>query len=115
MSNEAINAIERDIKEARKHVELGDSLERLLNNRDFKKVIVEGYFEKEAARLVHLKADLNFQTAEKQKTLLDGITAIGGLSQYFITVKQLASSAANTVASGEAVREELLAEDLSND
>ena len=57
MSNEAINAIERDIKEARKHVELGDSLERLLNNRDFKKVIVEGYFEKEAARLVHLKAD----------------------------------------------------------
>ena len=45
MSEEVIQQLETNIQQDKKLVELGASLERLRSNRDFKKVILEGYFD----------------------------------------------------------------------
>lgn len=114
MSNATIQAIEENIKQARKFVEAGEALERLKGNRDFKKVLLEGYFEKEAIRLVHLKSDQNFQSPEMQKSIIGQIDAIGALSQYFSTVLHKAAIARKAITSDEEAREEILEEELSN-
>lgn len=77
MSNEQIQEQQDHIARLRKDVDLADSLDRLLNNKDFKEVILKGYFEKEAVRLVHVKADPNMQTPERQASVLRDIDAIG--------------------------------------
>lgn len=114
MSTETILAIEENIKQARKFVEAGEALERLKSNRDFKKVVLEGYFEKEAIRLVHLKSDQSFQSPEMQASILAQIDAIGAVSQYFSTVLHKASIARKAIASDEETREEILEEELNN-
>ena len=114
MNNTAIQAIEDNIKQAQKIVEVGEALERLKANRDFKKVVIEGYFEQEAIRLVHLKSDPSFQTPDMQKSINAQIDAIGAVSQYFSTVVQKASIARKAIASDEETRDEILEEELNN-
>jgi hypothetical protein len=108
MSN-TIEEIDLSIKDAKKIVERGNALERLRSNKDFKLVVSDGYFEKEAVRLVHLKSDPNMQSDERQKAILSQLDAIGALNQYFNTVFQLANMAEKAIASGEEAREEILA------
>jgi hypothetical protein len=114
MSNSPIQAIEENIKQAKKIVEVGEALGRLQNNRDFKRVVIEGYFEQEAIRLVHLKSDPNLQSPDSQKSILAQIDAIGAVSQYFSTVLHKASIARKAIASDEEARDEILAEELNN-
>lgn len=114
MSNATIQAIEDNIRQARKIAEVGEALERLRNNRDFKKVMLEGYFEQEAIRLVHLKSDQNVQSPDMQKSIIAQIDAIGAVSQYFSTVMHKASIARKAIASDEEAREEILEEELNN-
>ena len=114
MSNATIQAIEDNIRQARKIVEVGEALERLRNNRDFKKVMLEGYFEQEAIRLVHLKSDQNVQSPDMQKSIIAQIDAIGAVSQYFGTVMHKASIARKAISSDEEARDEILEEELNN-
>ena len=112
MSKDTLQSIEESIRAGKALVDMNTALERLQSNRDFRKVILEGYFQAEAVRLVHLKADPAFQTTERQAQIVGQIDAIGGLHSYFTTVKALASIAAKEVAENEATREELLAEEV---
>lgn len=112
MNPTAVEEIELNIKQAQKIVDVGTSLERLLLNRDFKKVIVEGYLEQEAVRLVHLKADESMQTPAKQESVIKQIDAIGALSSYFNTVRWKAAQAVKAIDADEQTREELIQEDV---
>ena len=112
MSMDTVQAIEANIKEARKIVEIGQSLERLQSNRDFRKVVLEGYFEQEAIRLVHLKSDPAMQSADSQKSIVTMMDAIGALHQYFQTVFHKASIAKKAIVSDEEMRDEILAEEV---
>lgn len=110
MSSTELNQLEQNIKQAQKVVDLGDSLERLQNNRDFKKIIIEGYFEKEAIRLVHLRSDPNMQSAESQKSINLQIDSIGTLAQYLQTISIQAQMAGRGMVADEQTRDELLIE-----
>lgn len=112
LMTDQLQEIELNIKQAQKLVDLGNALERLRSNNDFKKVITEGYFEQEAVRLVHLKADQNMQTAERQQSIIAQMDAIGALNQYFQTVFHRASLASKAIEADEQTREELLEEGL---
>lgn len=112
MSATELQQLEASIKQSDELIELGNCLERLRNNRDFKKIIIEGYFEQEAVRLVHLKADNNMQSVESQKSIVAQMDAIGNLSQYFATLQFKAGMAHKAKASDEEMRDELLAEGL---
>lgn len=114
MSNEIIEAIDRNIRQARTALEEGNALERLRDNKDFKKVVLEGYFKDEAVRLVHLKADPSMQSDASQKSIVAQIDAIGSFSSYLTQTLQRGVMAGKQIESDEATREEILAEELSN-
>lgn len=113
MSQDVLNELDRNIREAKKIADVGDALERLRKNADFKTVIQEGFFEKEAIRLVHLKAEPNFQTAERQASIVTQMDAIGSLAQYLTTVLHKAALARKAIAADEETRDEVLAEGLA--
>lgn len=111
MSNTAIQEIELNIVRAKEIVAKGDALERLMKNQDFKAVVQRGYFEAEAIRLVHLKSDPQFQTPDRQQSIVSQMDAIGALNQYFEVVFRQADMARKAIASDEETRDELLAEE----
>lgn len=115
MSTETIQAIEHNIKNAKGIIEFGNALERLRGNKDFKRVILEGYFEQEAIRLVHLKSDPNMQSPVLQQSIVKDVDAIGSLSQYFNVVMFKTAQALKSIGADEEARDEILAEELTND
>lgn len=110
MSSTELQYLENNIKQAQKLVDLGDALERLRSNRDFKKIVLEGYFEKEAIRLVHLRSDANMQNVDSQKAINVQIDSIGTLAQYFQTLSIQAQMAGRGMVADEQTRAELIAE-----
>lgn len=113
MSQHDLETVELSIDHANKSINLRNSLEKLTKNRDFKAVVLEGYFESEAVRLVLLKADPSMQDEESQKEIVKQIDAIGSFRQYLRTVMQLGDMASKAKDDYEQTREELLAEELS--
>ena len=114
MSNveEQLEQIEISDKQAKEMVSKMESLLRLVKNRDFKKVIEEGYFEKEASRIVLLKGDPEMQSEADQRTLDNMIIAVGGLRQYLSSTMQIGRMAQRDLAANAEAREEMLAETL---
>lgn len=111
MSNSTVlQDIEANIKNSKELIDLGASVERLKSHRDFKKVIIDGYFKDEAVRLVHLKADPGMQSVTSQADLVKQMDAIGALNQYFTTALRKASFAAKALADDQETLEELAAE-----
>lgn len=115
MTQDTIQQIDANIKKAKKLTDFAGALERLQMNKDFKTVIQVGYFQDEAVRLVHLKADQNFQSADAQRSIVQQMDAIGSLHQYFQTTFHKANMAQKSIDADEATREEILAEDEIND
>ena len=111
MTQDTVQSIEASIKQAKPAIELAKALERLESNKDFKTVIGEGYLEKEAVRLVHLKANPAMQTVAHQAAVMLQIDGIGALLQYFRTVNQLAAMAAHSIEQDELALEELATEE----
>jgi hypothetical protein len=115
MISQTIDAIERNIEKAKAEVEFGAALERLKANKDFKKVVLEGYFEKEAIRLVHLKADCNMQSPEMQRSIVQQMDAIGSFSEFLNVRLQRAGMATKQIEADEETRDEILAEELNRE
>jgi hypothetical protein len=110
MSTAELQQLETNIKQSQKIIDLGDALDRLRNNRDFKKLVLEGYFEQEAIRLVHLMSDSNMQSPNTQAAIYKEMTGIGMFRSYLDTLATSARVARRTLESDEATRDEILAE-----
>lgn len=110
---QAIKDIEMNIQQAKELVELGNAMERLRSNRDFRLVLSKGYFEQESIRLVHLKADPNMQSESSQLSIVKQMDAIGALNQYFQMVFHRAAMAEKAIESDEETCSELAAEELA--
>lgn len=108
-----LKEIELSIEQATKLLEQGSALLRLRTNKDFTKLIYSGYFEQEAIRLVHLKADPNMSTDTSQKAIVSQMDAIGALNQYFNAVLHRYSMAEKAIEADQETRAELLAEEIS--
>lgn len=81
MSNDQqIQQVEVTIQQLKEIVEVKNAILRLEQNRDFKKIFLEGYFKEEAARLALLTRTGNPQI-DVQEVFKD-IEAIGGLASY---------------------------------
>ena len=110
MSAHNLETIELSIKHAKKSVDLMKSLDKLTRNRDFKNVVLDGFFEKEAIRLVTLKSDPNMQDEDSQRAIIAQMDAIGGFRQYLSGVLQMGRMAQKAIVEDQETREELLAE-----
>lgn len=103
--------LEQSIKANKEKVALGDAIERLKNNTDFKKVFMDEYFQQEAIRLVHLRKDPNLQSAEQQASILGQMDAIGHLMEFLNHRLQWADIARKQLEDTEAELEAYLAGD----
>ena len=110
---EQLEQIEIDIATAQEHADRADALQRLHENKDFRKIVLEGFFKDEASRVVLLKADPNVQGDSEQKHIDRIITSIGGLRQYFGTIYQMGNMAHRALEEHKATREEILQEQLN--
>lgn len=110
MTLDLIQEIETNINQSKYLISLGDALERLFINQDFKKIIKEGFFEKEAIRLVNQKAEFSAQNAETQGFIIKQMDSIGLLNRYFQNILLQASLAKKAMGADEEARDEILAE-----
>jgi len=78
-----------DVKEAEELIVLKNAIERLKNNRDFKKVITLQYNEKEAARLAKALANPEMQEDIDQRIIKEKLAAIGHLDAWLDTKVKL--------------------------
>ena len=106
-----LDSLELSIGQAKKTIDLMDSLKRLTNNKDFIKIITEGYFETEASRLVLLKATDEVADEANQIGILKSIDSIGFLRMYLSRIMQFGMMAERALKSDEETREEILASD----
>lgn len=107
-----IAAVERDIETKKQQVALNNSLERLMKNKDFQKVVLDSYFGKEAIRLVSVKGDPEMQTPERQADILRDIDGIGSMQRYFRTVERNGEQADGAIDEDEATLEDLRVQQL---
>lgn len=92
-------------KEYEEGLKLGESLERLMRNRDFKKVIQDGFLKDNAARSVKISTNIRM-SLEQREAALATAQAAGYFEQYIESILQLHAKAKNEI---KAIDEELLA------
>ena len=111
MSNQQdIIEIEVSMEDAKHAIELAEKLEKLMNNKQFKEVILEEYFKNEAVRLVGLKADPNCQTPEWKQNIENSLMAISELRMFFMKIRWQANQAEAALEDAKNAHAELLAE-----
>ena len=76
------------IEQAQAQVKDRDDLAALLNNRNFKKFFVDGYFRDEAARLADASTNPEMMDEIDQREIFSMLKAIGHMKNYILTVKQ---------------------------
>lgn len=100
-----IEQIELSIETAKKLVARRDQIMKLTSNREFRKVILEGYMEEEAVRLVSIAGDARM---EKQRDdIMLGIQAISKFRIYMQDAIIMGDVAERELAQNQEMLDEL--------
>ncbi len=75
--------IDGRIEFLKNNIEVGDAIERLHNSEDFKLVILQGYFDKEAERIFGVLTDPNEYKRDMLQNMNEKLGSIRNLKQYF--------------------------------
>lgn len=86
-----VEKLEENLAYAKEGLELAEGIDKLYRNPTFKKVILQGYFEKEAIRLVTLLSDPNMQDEHNQTLIQNSMRGIGELRTWFNAMNQRAT------------------------
>jgi len=89
--------MESSLEQAEDQVSIGEAIERLLVNEDFKQVITEGYLKEEPSRLIGLMSAPNFQDAETQSLCTKDLHSIGAFQRFISTQRMQAQSASAAI------------------
>jgi len=79
-------------------VQMAESLERLENNEDFKRVITNGYFKDKAVMGVSLLANDQMKRAGVRPDIMEGLIAISALEDHFKTIRMLGQNDEDDIA-----------------
>lgn len=105
-----LQQVEQELQTMKHNISVGEMLERLSSNKDFKTLILDGYLRENAIRLVHLKSHPNQQTPDKQAALMRQMDGIGALEDHFRSIRQQAELAKDSLDSREQFKAELIRE-----
>lgn len=105
-----ISEVELTIKQAKDAIALKDAVVKLSNNREFRKIITEGYFKNEAARLTHLFSDPTILLNNQQEMVRNDLLGIGGLERYLRVLVQQGNAAQDALMEQEETLDELRSE-----
>jgi hypothetical protein len=85
------NLEDQQILEVENHywVEMWESLERLKRNKDFKRLILDGYFKDKAINGVSLLAQDYIIENGLRTRVMEDLVAVSKLEDFFITVENL--------------------------
>lgn len=100
-----IAEIELSIQAAKDLVSRKEQALRLAGNRDFKKLVLDGYVKDEAVRLAGLSADPNMKA--HQDDIFDAIKSISLFRQYMQNIVTIGNVAQNELLDQEQVLEEI--------
>lgn len=103
-----IEALEQQLSDSRLLVEHRELVLKLSENREFRKVILEGFCEKECARYARASGDPQL-TPEQRADALAMAQAAGHLKRYLSVQVVVGNTAANTIPEIEATIEEMRA------
>lgn len=95
MSDVNMKALEKQQKKNKKAMQLGDAARRLMNNRDFKAVVLQEFCVDECARYVHASADPALEERYQQDAL-NMAQASGHLRRFLEVTLQKAQAAENS-------------------
>jgi hypothetical protein len=88
-------------KESQEKIELVQALERLYTNKDFNKLFMEEYLEKEPARLVHLLGEPAFNNHDKKsfyrEDLQERMIGIARFAEYLRNIYMMADTARKNI------------------
>lgn len=85
--------VESETAELNHAIQLGEALERLENNEDFKFLILESYLEEKALSSVSLLSIPQIKAENKRGDVMEDLVAISNLKYYFRMVKAFHNSA----------------------
>jgi hypothetical protein len=102
-----IEQIEVSLEDAKQAVALRDAVLRLEKNRDFKKLIEQGYLTEEAVRLTHLLA--HPAMAERQDDLITDLKGISAFKAYIHQIMATGNMAEVSLKEHEEALDELRA------
>ena len=74
-------------------IELDKSIDRLFENKDFQKVILDGYFKEKALGAVSCLSEPGFIERNQRGSLMEELVAISNLQYYFKMIRNFAASA----------------------
>lgn len=94
-----------EVKEYNYYVGMKQALDRLEQNPDFQKVILEGYFKDKAVNGVSMLATNYIRKNGLRPEVMEGLVAISQLQDYFITIKQLGAEPDEYVEDEDSVEE----------
>lgn len=94
--NSQVNELEKQLKDTKEQVAIRDTVLRLTNNRDFKKIILEDFCEAHAARNIRMSVDTNIDEKTAKACIAAG-QAAGHLKQFLSFLVQRGNHAAGQV------------------
>ena len=100
--------IDAEVQRVEGILEDAAAINRLNENEDFKRIVVDGYLDDEAKRLFNALIDPTFLKRDNLQNMMDKIGSIRDFKQY-ISVKMLnAAEAENTLQELKKIRAEVL-------
>lgn len=87
--------------EITKWIELDKALDRLYKNEDFKKVILEEYFENKPLGAVSCLSEASFIERNQRGVLMEELVAVSNLQYFFKMIRNFAASARVAEENGE--------------
>jgi len=107
--------LEQQLKDAKEGVELYQALERLSKNRDFKRIVLEGFCEADAARCIRLSVDPTLDETTREDAIRMA-QAAGYLKRHMRAIDQMGQMYLNSIPELEdALHEARVEEDLSQE
>lgn len=104
LNNEGKNEYELTVEQYRKSIELGEALERLRNNPDFKLLIMENYLHDMPAELA--KVMVLVTREEARKDITNEIIGVGSLHKYLSTIQSRSQDARVNLAEAQRMMQE---------
>jgi hypothetical protein len=99
--------IEISIEAAKGAVDRKNNMDELIKDKKFNDLFTIGYLETEPARLTSLLADPDWQTEDRQKSIMDDLRAVSAFRQYILNIKAMGNQMERQIAGSEAELESL--------
>ena len=109
-NEETANEIERvevHIGVVKEAIALADKLDALYKVPEFKEVIIEGFMEREPARIASIITDPSLLGDEDQRELLGAFKAVGYLGNYLRNIEKRGIQMKQALAQAEQYKDEL--------